>query len=75
MWWGIGWLPIIFMAILVSLLLTAASPRTPRKRMAAQEKAEADAESKVVVDTIFWVLLICLLIFGIGRYAWFPRVG
>ena len=73
MWFGIGWLPIILMAIFVSLLLTAASPRTRRWRRAAQEKTNADAGSRVVVDTIFWVLLICLLFFGFGHYPWFPH--
>ncbi len=73
MWWGIGWLPIILMAFFVSLLLTAASPRTRRWRRAAEKKASGDAESRVVVDTIFWVLLICLLFFGFGHYSWFPH--
>jgi hypothetical protein len=73
MWLGIGWLPIIFMAFLVSLLLTAASPRTRRWRKAEQAKANADAGNRVVVDTIFWVLLICLLFFGFGHYPWFPH--
>ena len=72
-WWGIGWLPIILMAFFVSLLLASASPRTRRWRRAAQEKANADAGSRVVVDTIFWVLLICLLFFGFGHYPWFPH--
>ena len=72
MWGGIGWLPIIFMGILVALLLTAASPRTSRKRVTKQEKATADAESKADVDAIFWILVICLLIFGVGHY-WYPR--
>jgi hypothetical protein len=73
MWWGIGWLPIILMAFFVSLLLTAASPRTRRWRRAAEKKASGDAENRVVVDTIFWVLLICLLFFGFGHYSWFPH--
>jgi hypothetical protein len=73
--WGIGLLPIIFMGFLVSLLLTAASPRTPRKRKDTQEEAIAVAERRAVVDTIFWILIICLLIFGFVHYVWYPRVG
>jgi hypothetical protein len=73
MWWGIGWLPIILMAFFVSLLLASASPRTRRWRRASQENANADAGSRVVVDTIFWVLIICLLFFGFGHYSWFPH--
>ena len=73
--WGIGWLPIIFMGILVSMLLIAVSPRTPRNRKNAQEEATIVAERVVVVDTIFWILIICLLIFGVFHYTWFPRVS
>jgi hypothetical protein len=69
-WWGIGWLPIIFMGFLVSMLLTAASPRIPRKRRNSQEETIAEVESKVVIDTIFWVMIICLLFFGIFHYNW-----
>ena len=83
-WRGIGVLPIIFVGILVALLLTAASPRTSRRRWAAREKAApdsahekamADAQSKADVDIFFWVLIICLLLFAISRYAWYPRIG
>ena len=35
-WRGIGWFPILFMGILVSLLLTAASPRSSRRRLGTQ---------------------------------------
>jgi len=72
--WGIGWLPIIFMGFLVSLLLTAASPRTPRWRRASQKEITSEAETRAVVDVIFWVVIICLLIFGIGHYTSYPRV-
>jgi hypothetical protein len=74
-WGGIGWLPIILMAIFVSLLLTAASPRTRRwrRRAEAQANANANTEARVVVDAIFWVLLIFLLFFGFGHYPWFPH--
>jgi len=74
-WGGIGWLPIISMGILASMILTAASPRRPRKRKVVSAEAAAEEESKVIVDTIFWVMIIFLLIFGFGHYAWFPRVG
>jgi hypothetical protein len=74
MFWGIGWLPIIFMGFLVSLLLTAASPRTPRWRRASKEEVSSEAGTRAVVDVIFWVVIICLLIFGIGHYTSYPRV-
>ena len=30
-WMGIGWFPMIFVGFMVAMLLTAASPRNPRK--------------------------------------------
>jgi hypothetical protein len=75
MFWGIGWLPIIIMGFFVALILTAASPRIPRWRKASQEEVTSDAGTKAVVDVIFWVVIICLLIFAISHYAWYPRVG
>ena len=74
MFWGIGWLPIIIMGFLVSLILTAASPRTPRWRKASKEEVTSEAGTRAVVDVIFWVVIICLLIFGIGHYTSYPRV-
>jgi multisubunit Na+/H+ antiporter MnhB subunit len=74
MFWGIGWLPIIIMGFLVSLILTAASPRTPRWRKASKEEVTSEAGTRAVVDVIFWVVIICLLIFGLGHYTPYPRV-
>jgi hypothetical protein len=74
MFWGIGWLPIIIMGFLVSLILTAASPRTPRWRRASKEEVASEAGTRAVVDIIFWVVIICLLIFGLGHYTSYPRV-
>ena len=74
MFWGIGLLPIILIGFLVSLLLTAASPRTPRWRRASKEEVTSEAGTRAVVDIIFWVVIICLLIFGLGHYTSYPRV-
>jgi hypothetical protein len=74
MFWGIGWLPIIIMGFLVALILTAASPRTPRWRRASQEEVTSEAGTRAAIDVIFWVVIICLLIFGIGHYTSYPRV-
>ena len=75
MFWGIGWLPIIIMGFLVSLILTAASPRTPRWRRASKEEVTSEAGTRAVVDVIFWVVIIFLLLFAISHYTWYPRVG
>ncbi len=74
-WRGIGWLPIIFMAVMASLLLTAASPRTYRRRPPeSKEQAVVAAESRAAVDVFFWVVIICLLVFGTSHYYWYPRI-
>ncbi|HEY9164606.1 MAG TPA: hypothetical protein VIS48_00430 [Candidatus Kryptonia bacterium] len=76
MWGGMSWLPIVCMGILAALLLTAASPRAPRRRMTAQEedaKDKAQSESRAVIDVIFWVVIICLLLLAISHYAWYPH--
>jgi len=74
MFWGIGWLPIIVMGFLVSLILTAASPRTPRWRKASKEEVTSAAGTRAAIDVIFWIVIICLLIFGLGHYTPYPRV-
>jgi hypothetical protein len=74
MFWGIGWLPIIIMGFLVSLVLTAASPRTPRRRRASKEEVTSEAQTRAAIDAIFWAVIICLLLFGLGHYTSYPRV-
>ena len=73
-WGGIGWLPIVWMGILVGLLLTSVSPRTSRKRAATAEKGAA-AERNADVDAFLWVLIVFLFIFAIAHYTWYPMVG
>ena len=67
-WHGIVWLPIIFMGILGTLLLAAASPRTYRKRIVVEEKTMTNFERILVVDAFFWVVIIFLLMFGVSHY-------
>jgi hypothetical protein len=43
--------------------------------MGTQEKAVAEAESNAAIDAFFWVLIVCLVLFGIGHYAWVSRIG
>ena len=80
-WGGVSWFPIIWMGILVALLLAAASPRASTKRKSATDKVEA-AEKIANLDAVIWVLVFCLLIFGIAHYAthsmmgyWYPTGG
>jgi hypothetical protein len=70
---GIGWFPIMFMGFLAVLLLTAASPRKSRNPVALKPETESARESRIAVDVFFWLLLVCLLVFGTSRYIWYPR--
>ncbi len=74
LWMGIGWLPIIFAGLFVAMLLTAASPRDHRKRLAAKGQT-ADDETRSAVNVFFWVLIVCLLFFGMGHHYWYPVAG
>jgi hypothetical protein len=35
----------------------------------------ANREEWIAVDLFFWVLVICLLVFGSSHYIWYPRVN
>lgn len=68
---GIFWVPILLVALLVALLLSAVSPRRPQH---VQTISEAEAESRQrqavlrAFDAFFWALLIGFLIVIILGY-------
>jgi hypothetical protein len=66
-WLGIPWFPIIFMGFLIAMLLVASSPRTSRKRLGLKEQEFVDANA--AIDVFVWILMVCLLIFGIAHYV------
>jgi hypothetical protein len=72
-WFGIGWMPIFFMALLAVLLVTASSPRGV---VSAKKKKQmlADDETKSALDIVFWLLIIFLVLFGTSHYVWNPNV-
>jgi hypothetical protein len=67
-WGGVSWFPIIWMGILVALLLTAVSPRTSIKQKTVTDKVEV-ADKISDMNAALWVVVFCLLIFGIAHYA------
>jgi len=73
-WRGRGWLPIICMGILISLLLAAASPRTSHKHRDKHEMTTAHGDTRVAIDVLVWAVIACLIFMGIGHYAWYPGV-
>jgi hypothetical protein len=61
------------MGIWIALLLVAASPRTSRKRPAMHEKLLTHHENVVAIDILVWLVILCLVIMGVGHYAWYSR--
>lgn len=73
--WGVAWVPILFGALIIALIIAAIAPQEPpRTRGAAaeeREEREETAENAAVagaVGAFFWVLLIVL--FGIVALAY-----
>jgi hypothetical protein len=64
--WGIGWVPLVFVAFLMSFILTAAAGTGGRK---LTEKEKEEIESSIsAVGIFFWVLLLVLLIAIVTGY-------
>jgi hypothetical protein len=74
-WFGVGWLPIVFVGFMVAMLLTAASPRNPRKRLATKEETVTEEERSTAVDAFFWILIVLLVIGATSHYYWYPQLG
>jgi hypothetical protein len=72
---GIGWFPIMLMGFLAVLLLTAASPRKSPKTVLSKEQTESENAGKRAVGLFFWLLLLCLVMFGASHYVWYPRAS
>ena len=77
--WGVAWLPIVVMGVFMALLLTAATPPRHRRRArgaqadAVRRAAADEVETLMVFDTFFWMLIVVLAVFVLGRYAWHLR--
>jgi hypothetical protein len=72
---GIGWFPIMLMGFLAVLLLTAASPRKSPKTVLSKEQTASENSGKRAVGLFFWLLLLCLVMFGASHYVWYPRAS
>ena len=70
LWYGIPWLNLLFVGLLVSLLVLAiATPvRRPRTSREAVEQAEEAAVVGTAFGLFFWVLMVGLLIAVVVRY-------
>jgi hypothetical protein len=61
--WGVHWLPMFFIALLVSLLLASATPvRKPRTMTEAMKRADEEDAVVAVLGIFFWVMIISFLV-------------
>ena len=63
--WDLAWIPLIFVAIVVALLLAAAESGVKKSKLPVKNKdevtsKEADAASKV--SAMFWIILLFLIL-------------
>jgi hypothetical protein len=75
LWFGVGWMPIIFVGFLTALLLTTASPRERWNRASNKKESEAAGNRKADVDVFFWILILCLAMLAMSHFFWFPQFG
>lgn len=71
-WYGVGWIDLLFIGLIFALLLSASSPTDPKRtyRSTTPEEAEAEAGASVIAIGVFFWLLIILLITSIAIGIW-----
>jgi len=67
--WGVSFLPFLFMAIFITLLLSVATPRSARRRKVSKEKAIEETELQVAFDIFYWILIIVLAVVVFSPYV------
>jgi hypothetical protein len=81
--WGVSWLPFLVMGVFITLLLSAATPQSSRRRMGSKGQAvdaayltEQVAEKKgseTALDVFFWILIVGLGVVIVCHYIWHPQ--
>jgi hypothetical protein len=77
--WGVAWLPFLFVGIFISLLLSAATPRSARRRIGPKgqatpvgtlkEQTAGERDVEYALDYLFWLLVFGLAVFICWHYA------
>jgi len=72
-YWGVAWIPTLFVIILFALLLSAAaSPlRRPRRPLTETEEEEMEEEGVIALSGFFWIFMIIL--FAVAMWGIFAR--
>jgi len=72
-YWGVAWIPTLFVIILFALLLSAAAPplRRPRRPLPEAEEEEMEEEGIIALSGFFWIFMIIL--FAVAVWGIFAR--
>lgn len=76
--WGYYWIPGLIAAIILALLLAAATPvSVSGKDITDRDKIEKDqiTEETMIIGMFFWILIIILLLVALGGMFWNPSRG
>ena len=76
-WWGVSWMPVICIGLLIALLLAAVpSGGRPSRRIRGEPvgSAESQETEEVVVGTLFWVFVVLMLLVIFGSYWHTPYI-
>jgi hypothetical protein len=71
LWFGISWLPFLFVGLVIALLLTATirpNHVRPRRRGGVEMPTRSDTEAVAALDVFMWVLIGGLLIAILAGY-------
>lgn len=71
LWWGVSWLPYLFVGLLIALLLAALLPADrirPRAGGGVRPEDRSQTETLATLDAFLWILMFGLLIAIIIAY-------
>ncbi len=64
--WGVSWMPLLFIVLIVTLLF--ASP-SPRQHPVKETENDRSVQGAVVISLLLWILLLLLLIAVVVGYS------
>ena len=83
--YGVSWLPFLFMGLFITLLLSAVTPRSARRRKLfknrtndnsnPKEQTSGISEGEIALDIFFWILMVFLAGAIFSHYVWYPHAS
>ena len=81
--WGVSWMPFLAMGFFITLLLSAATPQSSRRRIVSngpaadaayiKQQAAENKGSETALDVFFWILVVGLSAVIFCNYIWHPQ--